>query len=832
MSRIRTSIADRSASGSGRNSISLAQSLARDLRFAVRTLRRDATASIFAIVIAGLGIGASTTVFSIAQALLFRPLPFVEPDRLVWIANGTSENLSSQTVQVSNLIALTEQSRSYSGIAGFYQFYAPGDIRLTGTGEPERLTGVPVTQGFFPLLGVTPLIGRTFDVRESQFNGPKAVLLGHQLWQGRFASDRQIVGRTIILDGEASTVIGVLPPSFDFAAIFTPGRRADLFLPYPLSPETNRQGNTLALIGRLRDGVQIGAAQNEARGIGSRIVTGSFEGRSRNGFDPRLSHLRERVSGRFQPALVALSGAVGLLMLLVCANLSNLLLVRASIRQREMALRAALGAARAHVMRQMLIESLLLGVGGALLGLVLAIGSTRLVAQLQGTTLPLLKDVRVDGAVLGFTVLVAVATGIAFGMLPALQASRVALSTVLADGSRGSSGGRSGWVRRTIVVTEIALGCVLLTGAGLLTRSLKRVLDVDLGFAPERLLAIRVDPRRAGTTLAQRNSYFDKVVRTVSSTPGVERLGLTDALPLGDNFGWRRWSASANEAEPNGRDRPQPLVRMIDEGYLEAMRIPLRAGRAFTAADDAAGEPAIIVNEKLAAVLWPGTGAIGQVLHTSEKARRVVGVVGDVRYFALDRESDAEMYLPLRQTGDYQSVDLVVRSAMSPMSVAAGVRGALKRVDSSLPLVEFRTMDQLVDQSLFARRFVVLLVSGFAVFGLLLSALGIYAVISYSVSLRTQEMGIRMALGATPRDVRARVFGETGTLVLAGLAIGLPLSWMAARGISGLLFDVGASDPLTLAAAFAILSAVAVIAGSLPARRATQIDPAIALRPR
>jgi predicted permease len=831
MPPLQPSCADRNATR--RTSLPLVESLARDVRFACRALRRDATVATFAILIAGLGIGASTTVFSIVQALLFRPLPFAEPDRLVWIANGDSENLSAQTVQVSNLLELTEQSRSYTGIAGFYPFYAPGDIRLTGaTGEPERLTGVPITQQFFPLLGITPLVGRTFDADESQWNAPRTVVLGHAFWERRFAADRQIVGRTIILDGAPSTVIGVLPPSFDFAAIFTPGRRVDLFLPYPLSPETNRKGNTLALIGRLRDGVQIEAARNEARSIGRRIVTGNVGGVSRNKLDPRVSPLRERISGRFQPALLALIGAVGFLMLLVCANLSNLLLVRASIRQREMAVRAALGATRAHVMRQMLVESLLLSIGGALLGLALAIGGTRLVAQLQGTTLPLLSDVQVDGVVLGFTVLVALATGIGFGMLPALQASGIPLTTVLADGSRGSTGGRSGWVRRSIVVTEIALACVLLTGAGLLTRSLTRVLDTDLGFASENLLAIRVDPHRSGTTLAQRNAYFDDVVRSVSAVPGVERLGLTDALPLGDNFGWRRWGASASEQPRGDYQGPQPLVRMIDEAYLGAMRIPLRAGRAFTAADDSASEPVIIVNETLATVMWPGTDPIGKVVHTSGKTRRVVGVVGSVRYFALDRDVDAEMYLPLRQTGDYQSVDLVIRSAMAPTSIAASVRAVLKRVDPSLPVVEFRTMEQLVDRSLFARRFVVLLVTGFAAFGLLLSALGIYAVISYSVNQRTQEMGIRMALGATPRDVRAHVLGETGTLVVAGLACGLPLSWMAARAISGLLFDVGASDPTTFVATLAILSTVAALAGYVPARRATRVDPAIALRPR
>ncbi|MGQ0648949.1 MAG: FtsX-like permease family protein [Gemmatimonadaceae bacterium] len=598
-----------------------------------------------------------------------------------------------------------------------------------------------------------------------------------------------------------------------------------LFVPYPLSPEKNRQGNTLALIGRLKPGVRLQSAQTEASIIGSRIVTGRTRlGVWRNSFAPRVSRLRDRVSGRFEPALIALAGAVAFLMLLVCANLSNLLLVRASIRQREMALRAALGAARHRLIRQMLVESLLLCIFGATLGVALAWGGTTLVSRLQGTSIPLLSDVRVDSVVLGFTGSVAVITGLAFGLLPALQASGLAPSAVLSDGSRGTTGGRSGWVRRAIVVTEVALVCVLLTGAGLLTRSLGRVLEVQPGFAAQNVIAIRVDPRRLGTTLEQRNAYFHEVVRSVAAVPGVKGLGLTDALPLGDNFGWRRWGAETPERHGGPDDGIQPLVRMIDDGYFGAMKITLRAGRAFTQADDAAGEPVIIVNETLAKGAVARSGPIGRIVKTSGKERRVVGVVSGVRYFALDREVDAEMYMPLRETGDYASVDLVVRGTIAPASLAAGVRSALERVDPNLPVVEFR-----VDHSTFARRFVVLLVAGFAAFGLVLSALGIYAVISYSVGQRTQEFGIRMALGATPQALRGRILGETGVLVLVGLGIGLPMSWIAARGIRGLLFDVGASDPVTFVAVLGVLAAVAGLAGYLPARRATRVDPAIAL---
>ena len=385
-------------------------------------------------------------------------------------------------------------------------------------------------------------------------------------------------------------------------------------------------------------------------------------------------------------------------------------------------------------------------------------------------------------------------------------------------------------MRRAIVVAEVALACVLTTGAGLLIRSLGRVLDVQPLFATANVIAVPVDPSRARTTSDQRNLYFDDVVRAVRSVPGVEALGLTDALPLGDNFGWRRWDAVADDHTPSEDERVQPLVRIIDDGYLGTMKIPLRAGRSFTPADDASSEPVIIVNEALANTLWPGKDPIGRMLKTSGKKRRVVGVVGGVRYFGLDRGLDPEMYMPLRN-GDYQSVDLVVRGAIPPTTLAAGVRAALRSVDPNLPTVEFRTMEQLVDRSVFARRFTVLLVAGFAAFGLVLSCLGIYAVISYSVSQRTQEIGIRMALGATPARLRTTIFGETGVLVVLGVIVGVPASWMASRAIRGLLFDVGSSDPATYAVVLAVMCVVAVLAGYMPARRATEVEPSVALRP-
>lgn len=800
--------------------------LLRDGRFALRRLRHDAQMTFFAIVIGGLGIGACTTVFSLCNALL-RPLPLQEPDRLVWISNGTSENLSSQTAQVSNLESLSEGSRALEAIAGFSPFYGPGDIRLTGDGDPERVTAVPVTHNFFPLLGVRAQLGRTFDDTESRFGAPPTVVLGHRFWIRRFAGDPGVVGRTIALDGSQVLVVGVLPEQFDFEQLFTPGRSADLFKPFPLSPETNRQGNTLALIGRLRSGVTIEAAQAELARIAAGLPTGRIGDTWRNPMSPVVSQLRDRVSGRYTTTLLVLAGAVGFLMLLVCGNLANLLLVRSSARRKEMTLRAALGASSRHLIRQMLVESLALCAGAAMLGVAFAVAATTIVSRLQGTTVPLLNDVRVDGGVLAFTIVLSLVTGIGFGILPALQAAGFAAPRGVSGEGRGITGGEwSGRIRRMVVIGEVALVCVLLAGAGLLTRSLLRVMSVEPGFATERVIALRVDPVRAGTTTPQRRAYLDQLVGAVRGVPGVAATGLTDALPLGDNYGWRRWNVQL----PDSR-RVEPLVRMVDAGYFATMRIPLRSGRAFTDADVPGSEPVIIVNETLAQELWPGADPIGRTFATGGSDRRVVGVVGGTRYFSLDRDAEPEMYMPVGHPGGFSSVDLVVRGDVPAATLIASVRAALRQTDPSLPVSEVRTMKQLVAHSLFARRFTVILVAAFGAFGLLLSALGVYAVISYSVSQRTQEIAIRMALGATPGGVASRILVETGRLAVAGVAIGLPLSWAATRAIRGLLYGVVPSDPVTFAVVPLMLTAVVALAGYLPARRATRVDPGVALKP-
>jgi predicted permease len=797
-----------------------------DLRYTFRILRRDSAFAIFAVAIAGLGIGASATVFSVLNTLLLRPLPFVNPERLVWIANHDSSGLSGQTTQVGYMLDLRDRTKSLSELAGYFAFYGVGDNVLTGRGEPARLSGVPVSDRFFEILGVQPQLGRTFTATESQWHGPKAVMLSHSCWVRRFGSDPAIVGTSVTLNDESHTIVGVLPESFDFASVFAPGSRFDLYFPFPLSPETNRWGNTLALIGRLKDGVSAAQAQSEIRIIGAQTAR---EHPDRNTFEGFVTPLTEHVNARMRLALWVLAGAVGVVMLIVCANLSNLLLARTASRQKEIAIRTALGASRRRLIAQMLTEGVVLSFSGAVLGFVLAIGGTRALSHLDAMNVPLLQSVHTDSTTLGFTLAIALLTGIVFGLAPAFQTPEAALHDALKDASRGSTGGRRRtWIRNGLVVSEIAFACVLLVAAGLLLRSFLRVLDVDLGFRPSRAMTIRVDPDSSHSTRERRSAYFDEVLRRVRAIPGVESAGITDALPLGRN---RTWGARAKGVTYERGKNPSAFPRIVSDGYPAAMGIPVLAGRDIMESDTSSSEPVMVINQTMARALWPGQDPIGKmVLNSCSPERRVVGVVGDVRHLALEQSSGNEMYLPMRQCGDQPSADLVIRSTLPEAQLAPAIRGTLKPIAPNLAGNEFRTLQQLVDKSVSPRRFVVLMLGGFALFALTLASLGIYALISYSVSQRTQEIGIRMALGASARDVQLGIVVQTLRMAAIGVATGVIASWILTRSLSGLLFGITSNDPTTFVAMVLVLAAVATMAGYLPARRASRIDPLTALR--
>jgi putative ABC transport system permease protein len=796
-----------------------------DLRYTFRTLGRDPGFTTFAVLIVGLGIGASATVFSVVDTLLLRPLPFHEPERLVWIANHDTSGLSGQTTQVGHLLDLRERNRSFTDLAAYFAFYGVGDNLLSGgNGEPERLSGVPVSENFFQVLGIQPQLGRLFNAEECKWHGPKAVLLSYGLWARRFGSDPGLVGRKLTINDEPVTVAGVLPATFDMAAVFAPGSHFDLYFPFPLSNETNRWGNTMAIIGRLKPGVAIGSAQAEIKILADQITRAHPE---RNDFEGKLTPLAEHVSGRIRPALLVLACAVGVVMLIVCANLSNLLLARTATRQKEIAIRTALGAGRRRLIRQMLTEGIALSCCGAVLGVILATAGTYFLAHIEALSIPLLGSVHTDVTALAFCLLAAVLTGVIFGLAPALQVPATALHDVLKDTARGSTAGKSrNWIRGGLVVAEIAFACVLLVSAGLLVRSFLRVLDVNLGFRPEQAFTIRVDPDASYSTQAKQNAYFDEVLRRVRAIPGVAAAGLTDALPLGRN---RTWGAPAKgQVYPRGKF-PVAFVRVVSDGYLKALGISLIDGRDLSERDAPSTEPVIVINQTLARTLWPGQNAIGQIMRACGE-RHVVGVVGDVRHLALEQASGMEMYLPIRQCNDWSSADLVVRSSTPPGELAAGVRAALRPIAPNLPGKDLRPLQQLVDKAVSPRRFVVLLLGGFAVFALLLASLGIYGVVSYGVNQRTQEIGIRMALGASASRLQAGIILQTLGLAAIGMLIGSIASRVLARALGGLLFGVTATDPLTFVAMPVILTLVAVAAGYFPARRASRIDPSMALR--
>ncbi len=797
------------------------EQIGQDLRCGFRGMRRDAGSTVFVILIAGLGIGGASTVFSVVNALLLRPLPFRDPGRLVWISNG--ENYSTQVEQYSDL---RDQNRSFSDLAGYAAFYTSGDKELTGTGEPERLTSVPVTENFFPLLGVKPAVGRSFtrDECQGRYSAPPAMLLSYSFWRRRFASDPNVVGRKLTLNNQPVTVVGVLPASFDFASIFAPGTPVDIFVPWPLADSKKPHGNTTAIVGRLKPGATVKSAQAEFTVLAKQLDRQHPE---RNPIHPKLVPLEQHVSGRVRPALLVLICAVGVVMLIVCANLSHLQLARMGTRQKEMTIRAALGAGRFRLLRQVLTESVTLSCCGGALGILLAEAGTRELAHLNAFNLPLLGSVRVDGSTLVFTLLAAVAAGVLFGLAPAIQVPACKLREGLQDAGRESTGSRRyGWFRDGLVVSEFALACVLLVGATLLIQSFLRVVDLNLGFQPERAATLRIDPSFRISSLAEQNVFIDDVLHRARSVPGIVAAGITDVLPLD---GDRSWQVSAEGQVYDRNHHPEAFIRVVTDGYFEALGIPLRSGREFTENDRASSEPVVVVNETLARTLWPGQNAVGQMM-TQDGGRRVVGVVGDVHHGGPERSSGLEMYLPMRQKLDYFAMRLVVRTALPPGSLAAGIRTALRPIDPNLPVTEFQTLQGLVDKAVSPRRFLVILLTGFAGFALLLASLGIYALISYWVNQRTREIGIRMALGATAGLVRRQVLTKTLRLALTGVALGTVASLALTRWLESLLFGTTPTDPAVFAGVIVLLCAVALLAGYIPARRASRIDPMIALR--
>ena len=809
-----------------------------DIRYAIRTLLKNPGFTAVAVLTLALGIGACTAMFSVVQAVVLRPLPFARPDRLVWIENTFPGGLSSRTSRVDTFLEWRAQNQSFEKLGAYFAFFDYIRYTLTSDGEPQRLRGVGVSQNFLDVLGVQPMLGRGFVEEECRWNGPrttsdwriKAVILSHAFWQQHFTGDRNIVGHSIMLNGDPAQIVGVMPPSFDFASVFAPGKSVELLLPFPLTEETVNWGNTIFGIGRLKPTVTIAQAQAELNVINQRLQSAKKLG---TGAGARMIGLEDYIRGGFRRAFGILSGAVVCVLLIACVNLSNLLSARTNARRMEFAIRDALGSGSWRLVRQAMTESLMLAFGGCVLGVPLAVVGTGALARLQAFSIPLLQTSTFDATAFGFTVLATCLAGLLCGMLPAWQLSRGATRQRLLDaGQYGTVGKHGVLIRQSLVVAEIGLACVLLVGAGLLIRSFTALLNVNPGFQPKNAVTWRADPTRQFNSPAEAARYFDAFVERITAVPGVESVGLTDTLPLGRN---REFIVGAKGETYLPGKYPSAFPRIVDQNYLQTMGIPLRVGRYFDAHDRDGAQKVVIINETLARQLWPGRDAVGQILRVGNLGVgecSVAGVVGDVRHSTLEEKPGGEIYLNFHQTGDWGggAVELVVRTSRPPQSLVPDVRAAMREFDPTLPSSEFTTLEQIVDQAVAPRRLITDLLGGFSSLALALASLGLYGMIAYSVGQRTREIGIRLALGAQRQDVLRLIVSEGLKMVMIGVALGLAAALLVSRVLGSMLFGVSAFDPFTFAITPTILIIVALAACLIPARRATKVDPMEALR--
>lgn len=783
---------------------------------------------VVAVLTLALGIGMCTAMFSLVNAVLLRPLPFHEPDRLVWMQNNMQgDTLSHWTLRVDNFLDYRAQAESFEDMAAYNAFFELNRYSLTGSGEPQRLRGIQVSQNFLDVLGVQPLLGRSFMDEECLWNGRKAAILSYSFWQQQFAGSENVIGRSVTINNESVAIVGVLPSSANLNVLFSPGTNVELLLPYPLTEETARWGNTIFGIGRLKPGVTFAQAREELDVIDARLHE-SNPNRNDGYFGIQAAPLNDHIRGAFRPAFALLSGAVLCVLLIACVNLSNLLLTRANSRSQEFSVRIALGASRWHLVRQTMTESLLLALVGCILGIFVATVVTAPLARLQAFSIPLLRTVSVDSTTLIVTVGLTFIAALLCGVLPALQLWRRDASEVIHDtGTRTSSGKSTAWIRRTLVVSEISLACVLLVGAGLLTRSFVKVLQVDLGFQPEQAFSWRIDTTRPFNSASERVQFYERLAEQVSAVPGIESVGLNDSRPLGFT---RMWGLRPNGQTEESGQNSLAFVRMVDHRCLQTMRIGLHAGRYFDNRDTEQSQKVIIISETMARKLWPDQNPIGQIPMVNDFECTIVGVVSDVTH-GLEEASQPDMYLNIRQwNNQWSALELVVRARREPDLLIPDIRAAIKEFDATLPSNEFTMMDDIIDHAIAPRRLITGILGSFSYFALLLAAIGLYGVIAYSVSQRTQEIGIRVALGAQRSNVLRLIIKEGLRLVGFGIIIGLASAFVISRVLQSQLYGITARDPFTYVITAIILVAVTLLSCYVPARRATKIDPMEALR--
>ncbi|HWQ36035.1 MAG TPA: ABC transporter permease [Blastocatellia bacterium] len=793
--------------------------LLQDLRYSARMLWKKPGFTLIVVITLALGIGANTAIFSVINTVLLKRLPYPNADNLV-VVWGRLKRVDQVPLSPKELVDYRERSRTFEQIgAGELT-----NLNLTGGGEPLRVEAYAVTENLFPTLGTKPLLGRTFTAEEDRTNA-RVVVLGYNLWQNRFAARPGIVGETITLDGRGYTVIGVMPQEFQFPPPISNHTPGEMFLPRSLETETSRDAHNLVAIGLLRPGVNYDQARAEFAGIARQRQ--QDDSRAQTGIN--LVPLQAAVGRQVRPSLLILAGAVGFVLLIACANVASLLLSAAAARRREIAVRLALGAGHWRIVQQLLTESLLLALAGGGAGVFIAVWANELVRATGAGQLPRAGQIAIDGRVLGFTLLLSLLTGVIFGLAPALQASRADLNETLKEGGRGAKGSHQR-LRGALVVAEVAMALVLLIGAGLMIKSFWRLLQVEPGFDPKNLLNVELSlPDSKYPDDTQRAAFYKAVLERIAVLPGVQSAALVNHPPYSGRRGIDIFKIEGRPEPKTLEETPLADFRAISPDYFSLMKIPLLEGRAFTDRD-AQGAPLVaIINQAFAARFWPHESPVGRRIRIGDDPATIVGVVGDIRQSGLDEEAAPHVYtsylqVPRARTG------LLIRAATDPLSLVGAVREQIQAVDSAQPIYNVTTMEAQIAGSVSARRLNLWLLGAFAAIALVLAAVGIYGVISYSVAQRTSEIGIRMALGAQPGDVWRMILRQGMTLALAGTAIGLAGSIALTRVMASLLFETGATDPATFAALTLLLIAVALLACWIPARRATKVDPLIALR--
>jgi putative ABC transport system permease protein len=798
-----------------------------DLRYGLRMLWRNPGFTSVAVLALALGIGANSAIFSVVNTVLLKPLPYPHPAQLVMLwENATHLGFPKDTPSPANFLDWRRQSTVFTGMAAL----DTKNFNLTGVGEPERLDGWRVSANLFDLLGVQPRLGRGF-LPEEDTPGTHVVILSHGLWERRFGSDPQIIGRALNLNGESYSVVGVMPRGIE---VPTPDNwKGELWVPiaFPSEEAQLRGSHYLEVIARMKPGVALKQAQAEMETVAARLAQQYPETNTRVG--TVVNPLHEELVGKIRPALLLLLGAVGFVLLIACANVANLLLARAAVRQKEIALRLALGASRSRLTRQFLTESVLLATVGAGVGLLVAFAGLRILKTFIPDTISQADSIGLDAKVLVFTALVAVVTGLIFGLAPATQASNFSLNETLKEGGRDAAGGGKGVrIRGLLVIAEVAVSFVLLIGAGLLINSFLHLRNLDPGFRADHLLTAKIDlPELKYRDENQRIPFLDEVLRRVNALPGVQSAAIASNLPLTYN-GDSMYITVEGIPDPLPDQQLDVIFRAIGPGYFSTMGIPLVRGRDFTDQETTQTGLTVVVSEKLAQHFWPNQDPIGKRLKSGATTpwREVIGVVKDVRQNDFIAAPKMQMYVSYRQLKFVAPNALVVRTRVEPMSLATALRNAVWAVDKDQPVSNINAMDHIVASAVARQRFSTMLLGVFATLALLLAAVGIYGVMSYSVAQRTREIGIRMALGAQRRDVLKMTVKQGLKLVVTGVAIGLVAAVVLTRVMTSLLFGVSATDPVTFVSISFVLMSVAMLASYIPALRATKVDPMVALR--